>query len=228
MRRFIDFWVKGESLEQAVGLLKKLKELGFHSAVIEPSSDLLEGFEELRSEADRIGVKIYRKLVIEPSGRGDLLRALRKNRGSFEVITVLCRNLEAALVAARDSRVDSLIIPPNPEFRFDKGVASLIKNHVELPFNYFLEDKLSFLRTALRIVSILGRKVDIIVSSGAPDPLELRGPMELASLVQVLGYSQEKALDAVSKVPESILEENLVKLSKRYVARGVLRIDEEG
>jgi len=225
MRRFIDFWIKGQSLDQALSLLKVLKKLGFSGAVLELQEELIEKFDELKLRANELGISLYRKLIVKPEGRRDLLKTLRGNRGRFEVITVICENLETALVAARDSRVDSLIIPPRPRFRIDKGVASLIKNRVELPFKFFLEDKQAFLETALNVIKFLGRKVDLIISSGAEDEYDLRNPRELAALLQVLGYDQEKALDSVSKIPEQILEENMLKLSKQYVARGVIKLD---
>jgi len=225
MRRFIDFWIKGQSLDQALSLLKVLKELGFSGAVLELQEELIEKFDELKLRANELGISLYRKLIVKPERRRDLLKTLRGNRGKFEVITVICENLETALVAARDSRVDSLIIPPRPRFRIDKGVASLIKNRVELPFKFFLEDRQAFLETALNVIKFLGRKVDLIISSGAEDKYDLRNPRELAALLQVLGYDQEKALDSISKIPEQILEENMLKLSKRYVARGVIKLD---
>jgi len=225
MRRFIDFWIKGQSLDQALSLLKVLKELGFSGAVLELQEELIEKFDELKLRANELGMSLYRKLVVKPEGRRDLLKILRGNRGKFEVITVICENLETALVAARDSRVDSLIIPPRPRFRIDKGVASLIKNRVELPFKFFLEDRQAFLETALNVIKFLGRKVDLIISSGAEDEYDLRNPRELAALLQVLGYDWEKALDSISKIPEQILEENMLKLSKQYVARGVIKLD---
>ncbi len=224
MRHFIDFWIKAETADKAVALLKVVRKLGFAGAVVEPGESIADDFEELKARARECGVSIYRKLVLKPDGRRDLLKSLRENRGKFEIITVLCENLETALVAARDSRVDTLIIPPRPRFRFDKGVAALIKNRVELPFTYFLEDGEAFLETALKVVEVLGRKIEIIVSSGASDELDLRGPRELASLLEVLGYDQQEALNSVSKVPEKVLETNLIKLSKNYVARGVIKL----
>ena len=228
MRKYVDFWVKGKDYESSLELLRSLKRLGFSDAVIELGEGLLERVEDLKRVGEELGINVHRKLVIAPGSRKDLLRALRSNRGKFEVITVLCENLEVALVAARDSRVDSLVIPPKPKFRFDKGVAATIKNCVELPFSQYLSDKQAFLETALKLVEILGRRTELIVSSAASNSLELRGPRELASLPWVLGYPQEKALDSVSKTPRSILERNLLKLSKRYVVRGVVKLGEEG
>jgi len=228
MRRYVDFWIRGEDYNSSLELLKSLKRLGFSDAVIELRDDLLEKVDDLRRAGEELGINVHRKLVVAPKSRKDLLRALRNNRGKFEVITVLCENLEVALVAARDSRVDSLIIPPKPKFRFDKGVAATIKNCIELPFNQYLSDKRAFLETALGLVETLGRRVELIVSSSASNTLELRGPLELASLPRVLGYPQEKALNSVSTTPRGILKRNLLKLSKSYVVRGVMRVSEEG
>ncbi|MCS7132938.1 MAG: hypothetical protein NZ918_04400, partial [Aigarchaeota archaeon] len=194
MRRFIDFWIKAETLEESITIIKSIRKLGFTSLVMELGEDVADNLEELKSRTREYGVSIYRKLVLKPERRRDLLESLREHRGKFEVVTVLCENLETALVAARDSRVDTLVIPPKPKFRFDKGVAALIKNRIELPFIYFLEHGEAFLETSMKIMEILGRKIEIVVSSGASNELDLRGPRELASLLEVLGYDQERAL----------------------------------
>lgn len=223
-REYVDFWVRLEpgTAEQVV---EKLMELGFKVAVAE----LVEGveYEGLREAAGERGLKLYRKLVLEPRRRRELLDALGANRGRYETVSVVCRTLEVALVAARDSRVDSLIIPPNHRYRIDKGVAALLRNNVEIPFNWFLEEnKLrSALDNVLEIMRSLALRKNVIVSSGASDPLGLRSPFQLASLLQVFGVERGKALDSVSSIPLEILRVNLLKLSPNYVARGVMRID---
>lgn len=227
MRRFIDFWIRPKSIEEAAALIKCAKRLGFSGVVVELGEALPNEFNRLRSMAEEYGISIYRKLVIRPGGRRDLLKLLREHRGRFEVITVVCENIEVALVAARDSRVDTLIIPPKARFRLDRGVASLIRNRVELPFAHLLECEEAFIETAMKIIEILGPRVEIVISSGASNELSLRGPRELASLLEVLGYVQERALDSVSKIPEKILQTNLLKLSRNYVARGVIKTGEE-
>ena len=224
MRKYVDLWVKCENIEECLRMIKCLRKLGFSSAALELRGECMEKFDDLKIEAEKIGLSLYRKLVLEPSSRKELLKLLRENRGRFEVISVICRNLETALVAARDSRVDTMIIPVNPRYRFDKGVAALLRNKVELPFRYFLEDMGGFLRTASEIVSVLGKRCGIIVSSAGSCSLELRNPRQLASLLQVLGFNEERALDSISTEAINLLEENLVKLSKNYVMRGVVRL----
>jgi len=224
VRKYVDLWVKCENIEECLRMIKCLRKLGFSSAALELQGECMEKFDDLKIEAEKIGLSLYRKLVLEPSSRKELLKLLRENRGRFEVISVICRNLETALVAARDSRVDTMIIPVNPRYRFDKGVAALLRNKVELPFRYFLEDMGGFLRTASEIVSVLGKRCGIIVSSAGSCSLELRNPRQLASLLQVLGFNEERALDSISTEAINLLEENLVKLSKNYVMRGVVRL----
>ena len=222
-RKFVDLWVRLEPGGEEI--VKALARLGFSAAVAEFHGSE-EEWKSLKDLAQEEGLELYRKLILKPHGRNELLRALRVNRGRYEVITVMCKNLETALVAARDGRVDTLIIPPSPGYRIDKGVAALLKNRVEIPFKEFLDPyaRERFLRTALKVIGVLGRKAGVIASSGASTTLELRGPRQLAALLMVLGLDQERALDSVSAEPCSILEENLVKLSPNYVARGVVKI----
>lgn len=227
MRRYVDFWIIGEEHERVVELVKALARLGFSDAVIELRDGLTGSFKGLEKIAAETGVRLHRKLVIQPNSRKELLQMLRGSRGRYEVISIICKNLEVALVAARDSRVDSLIIPPRPSFRIDKGIASTIRNCIELPFSWYLADRQSFLETALKIIQILGRRTGLIVSSASSSIRLLRGPKELASLLWVLGYPQEKALDTVSKIPSQVIEKNTLKLSDRYVMKGVARLGEE-
>ncbi|MEN2974860.1 MAG: hypothetical protein ABDH32_04690, partial [Candidatus Caldarchaeales archaeon] len=70
----------------------------------------------------------------------------------------------------------------------------------------------------------LAGKVDLILSSSASKPSELRSPYEMASLLSVLGFDKKYTLDSVSSIPMKIIESNLVKLSPDYISRGVVKI----
>ena len=69
--------------------------------------------------------------------------------------------------------------------------------------------------------------VPVVVSSGAANPLHLRKPMELAALATLFDLDKPAALDAVSKVPLTIVRRNREKLSPSFVAPGI-RIIREG
>lgn len=223
-RKYIDFWINLTDELDLSEMISEIKELGFKSVVVSSVDE--NRLEEFKKLSESFKIEVYRKLILEPENRLTLLKNLRAYRGEYEVISVICSNLEIALTAARDSRVDSLILPPNKRFRIDKGVAALISNSVELPFKWLIDEtsRREFIRVANEIVNYLSKKTSIIVSSGASKPFELRSPHELASLLQVLGLDRSSALDAVSIIPRKIIEANLVKLSSSYVARGVLKI----
>ncbi len=221
-RKFIDFWVHLNP-ENSPEILAKLRELGFHAAVAEFEGSS-EEFRETLRQAESMGLMLYRKLVIRVSGRRPLLSTLRENRGKYEVVSVFCEDLETALVAARDNRVDTIIIPPEPEYRFDKGVASLLRNRVEVPFKLLIEDLENSLKTYREVFNILARKTGVIVSSGASSTQGLRTPWQLLSLPMIMGYSQEEALKTISDECWSIISINLEKLSPNFIAPGVVRI----
>ncbi|MCF8884614.1 MAG: RNase P subunit p30 family protein [Nitrososphaerota archaeon] len=223
-RKYIDFWVELREENIIKELMSRALQLGYRSIVVSYSDESL--YEKAREIGERINLEIYRKIILEPQDRSSLLKELRKCRGSYEVVTVICRNLEVALVAVRDGRIDSIIIPPDKNYRIDKGVASTIKNAVEIPFKWILDEKSRrmFLKTVSEIILHLSRRTNIIVSSSASKPMELRGPYEMSSLLQIYSIDKKTALDAVSEIPSKIIEENLIKLSPNYIARGVVKI----
>lgn len=223
-RKYVDFWINLVDEVDMSEMLSEVRKLGFKSVVVSSTDN--RRLEEFKKLGETIGVEVYSKLVLEPENRPELLKNLRTSRGKYEVISVICNNLEVALTAARDSRVDTVILPPGKKFRIDKGVAALINNSIELPFKWFIDEatRREFIRLASEVVNHLSKKKSIIVSSSASKPFQLRGPHELSSLLQVLGLDRATALDSVSTIPRKTIETNLVKLSPSYVARGVLKI----
>jgi RNase P/RNase MRP subunit p30 len=49
--------------------------------------------------------------------------------------------------------------------------------------------------------------IPIVISSGATNPLQMRKPMDVAGLTTLFDMDKPKALNAVSKTPFSIVEE---------------------
>ncbi|MDW7985750.1 MAG: RNase P subunit p30 family protein [Nitrososphaerota archaeon] len=224
-RKYIDFWINIVEDIDLSEIMARIRELGFSSIAV----SIID--ESKLEEIERIGrdfeINVYRKIVLEPDDKSTLLRELRTCRGRYEVVSVICRNLEVALTAARDNRVDTLIIPPDKRFRIDRGVAAIIKNCIEIPFKWFLDKSVrrDFLRVTDEIVEHLARKVDLIISSSASKISELRTPYEMISLLHIFGFNKESALNSVSTTPLKIIESNLVKLSSSYICRGVVKLD---
>jgi len=223
-RSYVDFWINLDEEVDQSEMLSEIRKLGFRRVVV--SSMDKARLEEFKKLGESFGVEVYGKIVLVPEDRPALLKDLRSRRGEYEVVSVICNNLEVALTSARDSRVDTVIFPPGKKFRIDKGVAAVIKNSIELPFRWLVDEttRREFIRLAFEVVNHLFGKTSIIVSSSASRPLELRSPFELSSLLEVLGLDRNVALDSVSTIPGRIIETNLLKLSPSYVARGVLRV----
>ena len=85
------------------------------------------------------------------------------------------------------------------------------------------------LRSDSRLLSVMRDEVDnavrfgvpVVVSSGADDPHNMRGPRELAAVLDLLGIGEEEGLDAVSTTPWSIVDRNREKLMPGFVEPGV-------
>jgi RNase P/RNase MRP subunit p30 len=63
--------------------------------------------------------------------------------------------------------------------------------------------------------------VSIVLSSGADNPLMLRGPRDIAAIGMQLGLRDVEALESVSEIPFEIVERNRAKLSPNHVTIGV-------
>jgi RNase P/RNase MRP subunit p30 len=178
-----------------------------------------------------VGVDLALRVDLRPHTPEELLKDLRKLRRRFEVIAVMCQAKTVARQAAKDRRVD-LMNFPQPEFRrafFDMAGAELASNSLAA-LEIDGKPLLALEGTVrIRLLSILRRMVQtakefhvpIILSSGVSEELLMRKPMELASLVSLVGLDEEFAIDAVTKYPMAIVKRSREKLSWRFVAPGI-------
>jgi len=127
-RSYVDFWINLDEEVDQSEMLSEIRKLGFRRVVV--SSMDKARLEEFKKLGESFGVEVYGKIVLVPEDRPALLKDLRSRRVEYEVVSVICNNLEVALTSARDSRVDTVIFPPGKKFRIDKGVAAVIKNSI--------------------------------------------------------------------------------------------------
>jgi RNase P/RNase MRP subunit p30 len=192
------------------------------------AEQLVASVKEICKEAH---VEPVSRVDLKPHTPDELLRDLRKLRRRFEVVSVVCQTKTVARQAAKDRRVDLLNFP-QPDFRrvfFDWATAELASNSLA-SLEIDVKPLLTLEGTArIRFLSILQREVQIarefhvpiVVSSGVSEELLMRKPMELASLVSLVGLHETLAIDAVSKNPVTIIKRNREKLSWRFVAPGI-------
>lgn len=124
---YIDFWIRSLDAE----LCNTLLEMGYSVVVVErPGSNICRD------------IRFFEKRVIDAVSRKELLDKLRSIDRSRVVVSVKPRSVESARVAARDSRVDSIILDRDSARFIDKHQFNLMKQFskpLEFSMNDWLE-----------------------------------------------------------------------------------------
>jgi len=233
LRKFADLHLNCplRSREEFIGLVRRARDMGFSIISLPLNPDLKrEELEELKELASSLGIDLATRVDLAPANRRELLSVLRRLRRKFEFIGVLCGNKEVARVAARDRRVDFLLFPLEPKKRyFDRSEAELASDsncalEIDLMpiFKLPLEKRIKLLARLRDEVALAKRYgIPVVICSGAEEPILMRRPRELAYLATILDLGLEEALDAISKIPLSLLERNRAKLDPSFIAPGI-------
>jgi|GEM_PF-6780455 len=113
----------------------------------------------------------------------------------------------------RTNNADVLLNPVEPDERpFDTSIAEIARENdvaVAITLKKLLEyrgtDKIKYFRSLQYLGKILRRrKCPLIITSRAKEKLEMRKPMDLASIAHIAGYSKEEALETISNNVEKI------------------------
>jgi len=231
VRRFIDLNIidPGEPQIQAemLGLASKLGFKGIAFASESPTP------EALREQA--LGIDVASRINLRPKNTNELSKALRRVRRKFEIVAVHCENKAVSRQAAKDHRVDILTFNPLKTGRrrvgFDRQGASLASKSncaYEMSLSDILGSGAEFPRVLVNlkrdIWNATHEGIPVVVSSGARTPLRMREPRALASIMSLLGLSENMGLDAVSVTPQRILERNRDKLTPGFVSPGVKEV----
>jgi len=232
MRRFVDLHLIPPLKDlSAIGKMINLAfDVGLSTiAFTFPIDASLEEIEQARLICRKVGVNFASRTDIMPSQPRDLIRALRKVRKKFEIIGVSCGSQTVARCAAKDSRVDLLNFPIESHSVFDRYSA-----HFTIPTSAALEIEVIHMTQfqgveRTKIIGKLNRRIEvakklhipIVISSGATSWNTIRGPMDMAALVSLLGLDLQSAIEAASTIPMSILTKNRIKLDSSFVTPGV-------
>jgi len=232
MRRFVDLHLIPPLKD--LSAIEKMVNLAFDVglstiAFTFPIDASLEEIEQARLICSKVGVNFASRTDLSPPKPRDLIRVLRKVRKKFEIIGVFCGSQTVARCAAKDSRVDLLNFPIESRFLFDRYSA-----HFTIPTSVALEiDVINMIQfqgvERTKIIGKLNRwlevakklHIPIVISSGATSWNTMRGPMDMATLVSLLGLELQSAIEATSTTPMSILTRNRIKLDSSFVTSGV-------
>jgi RNase P/RNase MRP subunit p30 len=81
------------------------------------------------------------------------------------------------------------------------------------------EARLGRLRREIEIAA--EASTPVIGSTNASNPLELRGPRDVAAVLHILGLPLEAAMEGVSEIPLAIVKRNLLRMDEPQLEEGV-------
>jgi len=216
LRMYADLWWRPTSPDHLAGMLEVAREMGYRAVAVEG---------QLSDVPHTEGLELVRRFTLRADGVNQLHKELSRVRWVHEVISVIPESREVAMAALRDNRVDTVVMLGDEPIPVDHHVAEVARAAVEVPLRRFLEDLDTSLSWLLSSAKWFRRgRVKVVVSSGAMDQLELRTPVQLASLLIVAGVEPEVSRKAVSDLPYSIQRENALRLKGLVDHSGVWEV----
>ncbi len=213
-------------------MVEKAAALGYKTVGITISSNAtIEEIQKLKELCSSFGVDFVTRIDLAPKSVEELLKNLRNFRRKAEVISIECLSKQVARQAAKDRRVDLIrfsLVNPKRRF-FDVAEAELASGssatlEIDMAPLLMLQGfrRVVLLSSLRREVQIANKaRVPIVLSSGADEPILLRGADDYCSLAYLFGMERFEARKAFSENPKAIVERNRRKLSIDFVAPGV-------
>jgi len=198
LRIYIDLWIKELDSDTANILWK----LGFKAVAVE------------KLNTDKIkpnDIVVVKKKVIEARSRQELRERLRGVSREHSIISIKPYSIEAARMAAHDSRVDTIIIDKDTLKYMDKNQFSLMKQFskpLEVSFKTLIEPNSRVKAMIYRRINyyLLYTKLPLIVSSEATKWNEVLVPVSTISFLTTLfNIDSRDALLSISNYPREIL-----------------------
>lgn len=170
---------------------------------------------------------------------GNSLKTVRKQvdsvRRNAMIVSVKLTSIDLANWAAEDQRVDLITVDHSLEYRFRDTTARLAAESdtaLEIRFEPLLRlaglnrsKVIKIYRETVRTAIEAGMQV--VLSSGAKQPLQLRSPMAMRYICELLGMESKYAENAVKQAPLEIVERNRERCSSGYVADGMRVLQED-
>ncbi|TXT56954.1 MAG: putative Ribonuclease P protein component 3 [Candidatus Thorarchaeota archaeon] len=196
------------------------KKLGLTGLGTQTCSSLME-------EED--GQSIYKRIQLSGTKLGKLKSVIASQRYQATIIALTVGSLAISNWAAGDSRVDLLTLPESGKYKLKKSTARLASNTgtaLEVIIAPLLKTKglsrsliLKGYRTSVK--TALAAKMDVVISSGAKTPYQMRSPKALSHIGYILGLNQQQADRAIFDIPERIVRYNQERLNRDIITRGL-------
>ncbi|BAW31058.1 MAG TPA: RNase P subunit p30 family protein [Methanothermobacter sp.] len=218
--KFYDLHIKGRNFQEDSKILKEAQRLGYHGAAIvypdksyenaqETIKKLIRGFEDF---------EVVKGVSISAETPRQLKRKVRKFREKADIILVEGGDAKINRKACENIKVDILSKPY--EGRRDPGINHILaraaaENNVAIELNTkdiinsYLKVRAKLFEYLRDIIKLQEKfKFPIIIASGATTTYDLRTPRDLIALFKCINIKEKKIREALSTIPESILEFN--------------------
>jgi ribonuclease P/MRP protein subunit RPP1 len=227
---YFDLYVQTDQLKETLELAKNLGWNGLGLIIPWTSEADLNSFrksvQKLKGLDISVGVELRAK---KASKLRDMARNLRKK---VELILVSGGDPEINRAALNTPEVDVLNHPWGvfSDLRSDPGFdyvgAKLgTKNKVAIQFSfgellhYNKRSRVQLLANMEKAAVLVRKfKTPFVITSGAKEPFDLRGPRDLLSFGRILGFQDP---DIKKSMSDSIVQENRKRLGKKWVMPGV-------
>ncbi len=233
---FYDLYLPAEDPEEVVRSAENTEFTGLAIAHKYVDKEGLDGYLE---EMDRLDSKVepdlIRCCVVDAESPEELKKTVGKIRQKVEVVAVDGGDFDINKAAVGDSRVDILL---HPEYkRKDSGmdhkttkmasendvVVGFVFHNLHQTYGKVRSHVLNHIKKCLKLCEKYD--AEFIVTSGAGNKYEMRGPRELSSLLSVLGVEASLAIDSVSSTPKKIVKRNRRKLGGKTKRGGVEELE---
>lgn len=202
---YVDFGVSSIELDKLTLIARRL---GYRALLIEDGESLV-------SSTRMNGVTLVKKQVITSLNEVELRKALSTTSKSI-VVSVRPLGVSAARLAARDSRVDAVVLDLETLNYIDKQQFSMMKRFskpVELPLKLITMGERALAKVIRRLIYAAHIELPIVFSSKASDWSELYYPKSIALLLsQMLSLEPVVMLSGFTTIPREILVRKGVKL----------------
>lgn len=196
---YVDFGVASSELDKLTLVARRL---GYRALLVEEGGSW-------DSTVSMNGVTLVKKQVISSLNEKELKKALSKSSSKSTVVSVRPLDVSAARLAARDSRVDAVVLDLETLNYIDKQQLSMMKRFskpIELPLKLITGGERALAKVIRRLIYAACIEVPLVFSSKASDWSELYYPKSIALLLsQVLSLEPGDLLSGFTTIPREIL-----------------------
>ncbi|MCD6487983.1 MAG: RNase P subunit p30 [Desulfurococcales archaeon] len=212
MRGFIDLWldIEPDEVEKAIDVGHKM---GYTAFGLED-----HGFNWRVKKLRDKKITLVKRITLSEEKESKLKEKLRGIKLSFPIVSVKPQSIQVARFAARDGRVDTIIVDKDTAMYIDKTQVLMVKRYrkvLEIPLEEFLKanDRAKAM-IYRRLLLILHYNTPFIISSRARKWNKIHHPLSIISLLTSLLDLDNKdlLLHNISGLPLEILVKNGVKV----------------